>query len=71
MQGVLAAIIWVALYGMFSQVIDVWKYFKVSVWDMVRYYVYKCIHVAIVHEMHCCKSCNNTCSLSSTTNPKM
>ena len=35
-QAVLAAIIWVALYGMFSQVRDIWKYFKLSIWDMVR-----------------------------------
>ena len=35
-QAVLAAIIWVALYGMFSQVVDIWKYFKLSIWDMVR-----------------------------------
>ncbi len=34
-QAVLAAIIWVALYGMFSQVRDIWKYFKLSIWDMV------------------------------------
>ena len=34
-QSVLAAIIWVALYGMFKQTKDVWKYFKLSVWDMV------------------------------------
>ena len=39
MQAVLAAIIWVALYGMFSQVTDIWKYFKLSVWDMVRYFL--------------------------------
>ena len=35
LQAVLAAIIWVALYGMFSQVVDIWRYFKLSVWDMV------------------------------------
>jgi hypothetical protein len=35
-QAVLAAIIWVALYRMFSQVIDIWRYFNLSVWDMVR-----------------------------------
>ena len=32
----LASIIWVALYGMFKQIGDVWKYFKLSIWDMVR-----------------------------------
>ena len=36
-QAVLAAIIWVALYGMLSQVADIWRYFKLSVWDMVRH----------------------------------
>ena len=32
----LASIIWVALYGMFTQMADVWRYFKLSIADMVR-----------------------------------
>ena len=35
MCSVLASIIWVALYGMFKPTRDVWRYFKLSVWDMV------------------------------------
>ena len=34
-QAVLASIIWVALYGMFLQFKDVWKYFKISFSDTV------------------------------------
>ncbi|XP_019864177.1 PREDICTED: solute carrier family 26 member 6-like [Amphimedon queenslandica] len=33
-NAVLASIIWVALYGMFSQIVDVWRYFKLSMSDM-------------------------------------
>ena len=35
-QAILAAVIWVALYGMFKQFKDVYKYFKLSAWDGVR-----------------------------------
>ena len=35
-QAVLAATIWVALYGMFKQVKHVWQYFKLSFSDFVR-----------------------------------
>jgi MFS superfamily sulfate permease-like transporter len=33
-NAILASIIWVALYGMFSQVVDVWRYFKLSIADV-------------------------------------
>ena len=35
-QAVLASIVWVALYGMFKQMADVWRYFLLSIPDMVR-----------------------------------
>eukprot|EP00731_Ephydatia_muelleri_P022016 Em0014g607a len=38
-RAVLASIIWVALYGMFLQFKDVWKYFKISFSDTILWLV--------------------------------
>jgi MFS superfamily sulfate permease-like transporter len=34
-ETILSCIIWVALYGTFTQVIDIWRYMKLCVYDMV------------------------------------
>ncbi len=35
LQAILASIVWVALYGMFKQYRDLYKYWKLSWWDAV------------------------------------
>ena len=48
-QAILAAIIWVALYGMFTQVMDLKKYYKISLWDVVCIYIHTPVYSISVY----------------------